>query len=291
MNKRKRWPTIPGLYQNPGHHCQSNWTKMNTADRRSTTVLRWWKHRTKFENTEKIGRICKKTLFFIQKFDRYPKIVKLKQRLSAVKIHRDWAKKEDTQRKSYRTNKPWHSTGQGIFARAVNHRNRRVADRSPKYDNTFSSYITEFVKEVKSQMNERFFDPKKPISIIGCSTTIKLAYDMNNLHDGAVVWGFSHYVTETLENELNSRVNAEDRLSTFVATVSNDDNRSRKLLQFYLEVMNYLSERYATAQAIAENEAEIVWYVQPPNVRIKQHTDDLIVKTVQSHWPLRRDHS
>lgn len=48
------------------------------------------------------------------------------------------------------------------YALAVDYRTYRLANRSPRYDDTVSSYVAKLMKKAMSQMKTHFFDPKDP---------------------------------------------------------------------------------------------------------------------------------
>lgn len=95
-------------------------------------------------------------------------------------------------------------------------------------------------------MNARFFDLKDSISVVGFISTLKLACNRNNIQERAAMWALPHPVNEMLENELNGRMYVKDRLSPFVASVRNEETRSRKLLRSHPEAVNYLLKKFAT---------------------------------------------
>lgn len=165
------------------------------------------------------------------------------------------------------------------YALAVDYRKYRLANRSPRYDDTVSSYVAKLVKKIKSQMKAHFFDPKDPIFIIGFLATFELTCDTNKIHEGAAMWVLPHFVKETIANALNSRMCAEDRTAPLVATVRHDKIRHQKLLRSYPEVVNYLLKKFATGAEIAEYDATILRYMHPASMTHQQFADDLIAKS------------
>lgn len=65
------------------------------------------------------------------------------------------------------------------YSRADNYRIFRLASRSPRYDETKSSYIFEEVTEIKLQLKADFFDPSNPVSFFGFLATFTLACNTN----------------------------------------------------------------------------------------------------------------
>lgn len=183
--------------------------------------------------------------------------------------------------KNTETKLPVLQTVKKHYALAFDYRTYHLANRSSLYDVTVSSYIVKLVMKIKSQMKAHFFDPKDPISIIGFLATFKLACDTNKIHEGVAMWVLSHYLKDTLANALNSRMCAEDRSASLPASERNEP-RSRKLLRSYPEVVNYLFKKISTDQAIAENDAAILRYMQPSGMTQQQYADDLVVKSCKS---------
>lgn len=69
---------------------------------------------------------------------------------------------------------------------------------------------------------------------------------------------------------------ATGKSSPFAASTRNVDNRSRKLLRSYLEVVNYMLKKFATDKAIAEFDAAILRYIQQANMTPEQHANHLV---------------
>lgn len=88
------------------------------------------------------------------------------------------------------------------------------------------------------------------------------------------MWVLPHYVKNTLANGFNSPICAKNRSTPLVASVRSEP-RSRKLLRCCPEDVNYLLRKYATDQAIAENDAAILRYMQPSSMTPQQFADDL----------------
>lgn len=137
------------------------------------------------------------------------------------------------------------------YALAVDYRTYCLACRSPRYDDTVSSYIAKLFKKVKSQIKAHFFNLCDRISIIGLLVTFKLAFDTNKIHKGAAMWVLPHDGKKTLSNVHNRRTCAEDRSASLAASMRNKETRPRKLLRSYPELVTYLLEKFATDQAIA----------------------------------------
>lgn len=66
---------------------------------------------------------------------------------------------------------------------------------------------------------------------------------------------------------------------SIAALMRNVDNRFCKLLQSYSDVANYLLQKFATDQAIAEFDSAILLYIHPANITLQQYPDDLVTKS------------
>lgn len=86
---------------------------------------------------------------------------------------------------------------------------------------------------------------------------MQLAYDKNNIQEGASMWVLPHYIKKTLANMLDSRMCAEGLISTFSVSGRDDKQRQSEWLRCYSEVTNNFLKQYATDQAAAENDALI----------------------------------
>lgn len=89
---------------------------------------------------------------------------------------------------------------------------------------------------------------------------------------------FLHRQSLTLYNVLNSCMCTEVRTAPIFFLVRNYDSMSRKRLLSSTDVVSYISNKYATNQAIAEYDGKILRNVQPANMTLKQYDDDLVVK-------------
>lgn len=102
---------------------------------------------------------------------------------------------------------------------------------------------------------------------------------MNENHEREAMSVLSQYVVKTPTNALNSRMSAQDRLSSFATSVRNEEPRTQELLRFCLEVVNYLFKKYATDRATAKNDAAILRYAPSPKLSPQQYVDKLIAKS------------
>lgn len=67
----------------------------------------------------------------------------------------------------------------------------QFAINSIRYDETFSSYISNIVNKIKVQMEGCLFDPSDSLYIISFPGTLKLAWNTNRIHEGAAMWVLS----------------------------------------------------------------------------------------------------
>lgn len=72
---------------------------------------------------------------------------------------------------------------------------------------------------------------------------------------------------------------AEDRTAPIIVSERNIDKRSRKLLRFYPELVNYFLKKYVTDQAIVEYDVAIFRYMQPAHMTLQQYAEDLVAKS------------
>lgn len=112
--------------------------------------------------------------------------------------------------------------------------------------------------------------------IIGFLATTKLAYGTNRIRKGAAIWLLPHYVHWRLANALNGHMDAKEGTVPIIASVCNNDIRSRKLLRSYSEVVNYFLKKYSTDQAIAEYDAVILHYLQEAFMSPQQYADNVV---------------
>lgn len=92
----------------------------------------------------------------------------------------------------------------------AHYRTHCLANRSPRYDDTASSYVAKLVEMFELQMKADFFEPENPVSIIGFFATFELACDTNKIHKDAAMWVLPRFLKEIIDNELKSRTGAED---------------------------------------------------------------------------------
>lgn len=70
--------------------------------------------------------------------------------------------------------------------------------------------------------------------------------------------------------------------SPIVASVRNDDNWSRKLFQSYLEVGNYLPDKFSTGQSITEFDSAIFRYIKSTDMTSQHCADNLFAKSCEA---------
>lgn len=92
------------------------------------------------------------------------------------------------------------------------------------------------------------------------------------------MWVLPYWIHATLAKDLNSRLCAEVRTASIIASVRNNDTREREFLRSYPEVVNYLLKQYAAGQAMAGYDTAILFYVQPSNMNPHLHTEYLVVE-------------
>lgn len=119
-------------------------------------------------------------------------------------------------------------------------------------------------------MKSHFLNPIKAISIIVFIASFKLARETNRIEKRAAVWVLPHFVHETLANALQFLMYAEDVTVPIIFLVCNNDTRSRKLLRYYPEMVNYLLKTYATYHSVAKYDTAILHYMQPSNMDLRQ---------------------
>lgn len=68
----------------------------------------------------------------------------------------------------------------------------------------------------------------------------------------------------------------KDGFPPFTASEHNVENRSRRLLRLYPEVVSYLLKKFATDQAIAEFVVAILRYMQQTTMKLQQYADYLL---------------
>lgn len=108
------------------------------------------------------------------------------------------------------------------YIAAVDRRTYRLINSSPPYDDAVSSYVAKLVNKLRSKLKKHLFNPKYVICIIRFLATFKLVCDTNNVHDGTDTWALPHYVKKTIDNTLNSRMCAQDRLTSLATSVHNE---------------------------------------------------------------------
>lgn len=125
-------------------------------------------------------------------------------------------------------------------------------------------------------MKAHSFDPKDPFSITEFLAAFKLACDIKDIHRGAASEASRHYIKQTLENTLISRICARYKLTLLVASVQNEQPHSRKLLRLQVKVANYFLKTYATRRALAIYHMATLRFVQQTNMTPQQFAKNLI---------------
>lgn len=143
-----------------------------------------------------------------------------------------------------------------------------------------SIYIADLDKTVKFQVKVHFFNLKEPISTTQFLTKCKFLCDLNKIiQERVAMWVLLQFVNETHPDSLNSRMGADHWVISFAASIHNIKLGSPKLLHPYRRVVTYLLEEYATDQAIDENDAAILGYIQPLNITSTNYAVNLIAKS------------
>lgn len=115
---------------------------------------------------------------------------------------------------------PTLDTAMRHCSRAVKNRSYCLANHSTNYNETVSSYISEMVGKVKSQLMAHFLDSSNNISAIGFLTTFKLACDTNNSHEGAALCILSFVVKNAAPTTHNSRMSVAAHINPVSALVN-----------------------------------------------------------------------
>lgn len=124
-------------------------------------------------------------------------------------------------------------------------------------------------------MKAQFLSPKDPWSNIVFFATTKLTWDKSKSVKSAAMWALLYFVQQTVSNECNSRMCAEDWTAPPTATVRYSNIRPRKLLCSYLENVRYLLKKYETNAEIAEYDVTILRKLQPASITFQQFTNNL----------------
>lgn len=80
------------------------------------------------------------------------------------------------------------------------------------------------------------------------------------------MWVLMHYVMETFSNASKTHMWSGNHLSSFNASVRNKYHNSCKLRRSYPKGGEVIDKTYATDQAIAWSDAEILRYIKPHNI-------------------------
>lgn len=70
-----------------------------------------------------------------------------------------------------------------------------------------------------------------------------------------------------------------EKYCLILASVRNADNRPRKLLRLYQDVVKHLLKKFAKYRAIAEFDVLILRYMQSAVLTTRQQADDLVVRS------------
>lgn len=158
------------------------------------------------------------------------------------------------------------------FRDALDFRTYRLVDTSPKYDDRVAKRVAKWAKRLQVQMKTNIFDSFDPISIISFLSAFKLACDTNGVHEGAAMWLLHFFMKKPAAAALNSRISLPSK-----------SHRRHKegTLTTYCEVVNYLLETYATDDVIAETDAEILRFTQPPTKSPTEYAEALWNKALR----------
>lgn len=88
---------------------------------------------------------------------------------------------------------------------------------SANQDETVSSYISKLVWKFQSQMKTYYFDPERPISIIGFSAAYKPGCETSTIQGKFFSFVCSHNIHKTPANTLNSRMSFKYRTVPIIA--------------------------------------------------------------------------
>lgn len=139
-------------------------------------------------------------------------------------------------------------------------------------------------------MKARIFDVEAPFSILGFLGTFKFESGTNNIHEETAMSVISHYEMETKANTLNSCMCTQNWIARLATSLRNEQLRSLKFLRSCPEMINYLLQKYATDQALAEYDATILRYVALTNMTTRQFSGDLIAKHARSRTWMKNAH-
>lgn len=134
------------------------------------------------------------------------------------------------------------------------------------------------VKNVKSHNKVNFLNPKSLVLIVGNLANFKLLCGANHINKEAAMWDLPHFVHETPTNAINSLIYAINSIAPFAASVRNREKRSQKQSRSYPKVGNYLFEKFARNQTIAEYDTSILRYVKPLSMSTQNCAEDIIAK-------------
>lgn len=161
----------------------------------------------------------------------------------------------------------------------MDHRTKRLPNRSTKLDETVSEYLARTVKKVGPQMKAHFFDAHNLFSVFGFLSTFKRACYANCIYERAATLVLHHYVNETLANAHRSGIRTTNNLSSFAISVRNVNNQCHKRVRPYWEIVKYLLKKLATNHATAKIDATIPRYILPANTTAQKYADDLVLKS------------
>lgn len=164
---------------------------------------------------------------------------------------------------------------------AADYRTYRLATRSTRYDDTVWCYITEIVKNVKSQTEAHLFSPSNPIANISFKATLKLACNTNYIHESAAIWVFL-LVKNALKSTLNIRLLAGTDTASAAALVRLTELLNEKTIpRSYPEAVNYFLKTLTNERAVAKLNSVILRFTQLASMTLMLYAGDLYPKSCE----------
>lgn len=105
-------------------------------------------------------------------------------------------------------------------------------------------------KKTAVPMRNRTFNGKEPLSIVAFLQNFKAACDARNVHEGAAMWLFEHYLNRPVESVINARF----ALPAETARAQNG------CLTSYFAIINWLLKRYEIDKNITIVDTDIRAY-------------------------------
>lgn len=130
------------------------------------------------------------------------------------------------------------------------------------------------VKRTTAQMKPRTFNLFDPISIIEFVKNFELASDTNEVHECAAMSLFDFLMNKTASAVLNAQISAEHTDKQHSQPAS---GKTRYFTSYRL-VVNFSLNNFATDQAVAETNSEIMCFPQPSGVTPSQYGNDSLTK-------------